>query len=121
MSKLLFLFMLLSSAAVAQNMEVYFQLKSEGAAKQYTLSADLMLRQIAMSNLSGIETLHFLGKDHLYCQPEKLELTPEQAVKILETGISEAHQENPKASVTDFPISALLLKGLIATFPCKQP
>lgn len=58
-----------------------------------------------------------LGMPPLYCQPDKLVLTRDNYLDILERFIQENKALNKRP---ESPIELLLLEGLIETFPCKK-
>jgi len=55
----------------------------------------------------------------LYCAPEKLALTRENYLDILDAGIERALDHQTKAEVEKQPIGPILLNSLMETFPCK--
>ena len=58
-----------------------------------------------------------LGMSPLYCQPDKLALSSDNYLDILQRFIQEnkALKKHPES-----PVELLLLEGLIQTFPCKK-
>jgi len=58
-----------------------------------------------------------LGISPLYCQPDKLTLSADNYLNILQRFIQDnkALKKHPEA-----PVELLLLEGLIETFPCKK-
>lgn len=58
------------------------------------------------------------GEPPLYCQPNKLSMTAENYLQILQKFIQENKELTDKLGPDCF-VEMLLLQGLIETFPCK--
>ena len=54
------------------------------------------------------------GKNPIYCQPEKLSLTFEQEISILEEFV----KSHP--SMGKFPVGGVVLQAMSVTFPCTS-
>ena len=59
-------------------------------------------------------TLQAEGRQPLFCQPEKLALTVEQAEEIM------MRKAKKMANPDGVPISLILIHGLQDTFPCDE-
>ena len=59
-------------------------------------------------------TLQAEGRQPLFCQPQKLALTVEQAEEIM------MHKAKKMADPDGVPISIILIHGLQDTFPCGE-
>jgi hypothetical protein len=57
-------------------------------------------------------------KTPLYCQPDKLALSMENYVDIVDRQIKERSNRMTQAQLDEIPIAVLLFEGLQETFPC---
>jgi hypothetical protein len=59
------------------------------------------------------------GAVELYCLPDKLHLTPQNFMNIIDNEIREDQKKNPTL-LDEQPVALILLFGLMETFPCKE-
>jgi hypothetical protein len=103
----------LSSSADARSdvtFKSYKAAKSEDEKAIRKLYLDGMRSGVVMFDAALVAA----GRQPLFCMPEKLALTVEQAEDIM------MREAQKRTDPDDFPISLLLINGLKDTFPCQH-
>jgi hypothetical protein len=95
--------------------------KAEVQVKDYDRLKDTAWFKIYMNGVGvGFERVNAylseVKRAPLYCQPEKMTLTSEDYLNIIQDSI----RKNKDTIKFNYPIEMILLRGLMEKFPCKK-
>jgi hypothetical protein len=106
----------------AITVEEYEKLKdTPNAVKEITMLVGIV-GEMGDSMLTMNAKLVSLGRQEIYCQPEKMSMNGYNYVQIMEKEILNQKKIEKKSifDVQKAPIDMMLLDGLIETFPCPN-
>lgn len=90
--------------------------------KGYEAAKDEVATMVYIRGLGeGITWANTAATKKLFCTPAKLALGVDNFVDTLNRQIDNLKHSWPQSKLEEMPIGALLLRGLIETFPCSSP